>query len=183
MVEKWAMIDLETLGTGDMPVVLSIGIIIFDPWKDYREIPFEELNTLYLKPDIESCQEIGCSIDEATLEWWAQQDPAVIEETFSSENRISIRQSMKDLYRFCSGSDFYWGHGAIFDYGILEHVAKALERGVPWKYWQVRDSRTLFGLVDPQLPQMSKHHSLYDAYRQAVGVQNVFRALKISDYG
>ena len=69
------------------------------------------------------------------------------------------------------------------DYGILEHVAKALERGVPWKYWQVRDSRTLFGLVDPQLPQMSKHHSLYDAYRQAVGVQNVFRALKISDYG
>ena len=182
MLEKWTMIDIETLGTGDMPVILSIGIILFNPWDDYRSTDLNDLNTLYLKPTIESCTDIGCSIHENTLDWWAKQNAEVVDEAFSNEGREDIQEVMKKLYKFCANSDFYWGHGAIFDYNILEHVAKALHRGIPWKYYQVRDTRTLFGLIDAKVPTDAKHHALHDAYRQIIGVQNIFRLLKISNY-
>ena len=47
MVERHVMIDIECLGTGDMPVVLSIGIMKFNPWADYREIPISQLPVSY----------------------------------------------------------------------------------------------------------------------------------------
>ena len=52
MLEKWTMIDIETLGTGDMPVILSIGIILFNPWDDYRSTDLNDLNTLYLRKSL-----------------------------------------------------------------------------------------------------------------------------------
>ena len=182
MTENWAMIDIETLGTGDMPVVLSMGIVLFDPWEDYRETAIEDLNTLYLKPTVESCTDIGCEIDEDTLDWWSTQDVEIIEEAFSEDGREDIQEVMKKLYKFSRNCDFYWAQGAVFDYNILEHVAKKLQRGVPWRYWQVRDTRSLFGLVDAELPEALRHNALYDSYRQVIGLQNVFRLLKIVNY-
>ena len=182
MDEKWAMIDIETLGTGDMPVILSIGIILFNPWEDYRNIDIKDLNTLYLKPSIESSIAIDCEIDDDTLTWWSTQDEEIINEAFSEEGREDIQEVMKKLYKFSRNCDFYWAHGAVFDYNILEHVAKKLQRGVPWRYWQVRDTRSLFGLVDAKLPEAARHNALYDSYRQVIGLQNVFRLLKIVNY-
>jgi len=182
MHEKWAMIDIETLGTGDMPVILSVGIVLFNPWEDYRNVDMKDLTTLYLKPSIESCVAIGCDIDDDTLTWWSKQDEDIISDAFSEEGREDIQEVMKKIYRFCQTCDFFWAQGAIFDYNILEHVAKKLQRGVPWKYWQVRDTRTLFGLVDAELPEAALHNALYDAHRQVIGVQNIFRLLKIANY-
>ena len=181
MVERHVMIDIECLGTGDMPVVLSIGIMKFNPWADYREIPISQLQTKYLKPTFESCQEIGCEIDEDTLDWWAKQDPKVLDEAFSEDNRISIRKAMRELYRYCLGSTHYWGHGAIFDYNILEHVALKLQRGVPWRFYQVRDSRTVFDMANPERPDDLKHHALHDCLSQVIGVQNVYRKLNVRE--
>jgi hypothetical protein len=51
---------------------------------------------------------------------------------------------------------------------------------LPWNFWQLRDTRTLFDLgVDPDMPKGSKHDALQDAIRQAVGVQNCYAKLKI----
>ena len=178
---RHVMIDIECLGTGDMPVVLSIGIIKFDPWGDYRDMPIESLRTKYLRPSFESCQAIGCDIDEDTLDWWAKQDPVVLDEAFNEEGRISLRKAMKELYRHCLGCTHYWGHGAQFDYGILEHIAAKLERGVPWRFYQVRDSRTVFDMANPDRPSDLKHHALYDCLSQIIGVQNVYRKLNVRD--
>ena len=147
---RHVMIDIECLGTGDMPVVLSIGIMKFDPWADFRDRHIDQLQSMYLKPTFESCQDIGCTIDEDTLDWWAQQDPKVLDEAFSEDNRMSIRKAIRVMHRYCLGASHFWGHGAQFDYGILEHIAAKLERGVPWRFYQVRDSRTLFDLADPE---------------------------------
>jgi len=40
----------------------------------------------------------------------------------------------------------------------------------------------LFGLVDAELPEAARHNALYDSYRQVIGLQNVFRLLKIVNY-
>ena len=178
---RHVMIDIECLGTGDMPVVLSIGIMKFDPWADFRDRHIDQLQSMYLKPTFESCQDIGCTIDEDTLDWWAQQDPKVLDEAFSEDNRMSIRKAIRVMHRYCLGATHFWGHGAQFDYGILEHIAAKLERGVPWRFYQVRDSRTLFDLADPERPDDLKHHALYDCYSQIIGVQNVYRKLNVRD--
>jgi len=53
---------------------------------------------------------------------------------------------------------------------------------LPWNYWQLKDTRTLFDLGhDPEMPQGSKHDALQDAIRQAVGVQNIYRKLNIKE--
>ena len=181
MTYRHVMIDIECLGTGDMPVVLSIGIMKFDPWADFRDRHIDQLQSMYLKPTFESCQDIGCTIDEDTLDWWAQQDPKVLDEAFSEDNRMSIRKAIRVMHRYCLGATHFWGHGAQFDYGILEHIAAKLERGVPWRFYQVRDSRTLFDLADPERPDDLKHHALYDCYSQIIGVQNVYRKLNVRD--
>ncbi len=178
MKNKHVMIDLETLGTVNMPVVLSIGVVKFNPWEDYRNKPIKTLDYQYYKPTLESCINLGCSIQDDTLNWWKKQNREVIEEVLSDNGRESIQRIMKDLYRFCNGRNVFWGQGAIFDYDILEDIANTIPIGVPWKYHQIRDSRTLFDLAKPEMPPAT-HNALDDCYRQIIGVQSAFRKLQI----
>ena len=61
---------------------------------------------------------------------------------------------------------------------IIEEVCKRLELGIRWKFYDIRDTRTLFDLgINPNMPKADKHHALHDAFRQVVGVQNVMREL------
>jgi hypothetical protein len=63
---------------------------------------------------------------------------------------------------------------------IIENIYRQLGKPLPWSFWQLRDTRTLFDLgVDPDMPKGSKHDALQDAIRQAVGVQNCYAKLKI----
>jgi hypothetical protein len=68
----------------------------------------------------------------------------------------------------------------LFDITILEDLYKQVRKPVPWQYWQIRDTRTLFDLGrDPDMPKNSKHDALQDAIRQSVGVQNIYNKLNI----
>ena len=64
-----------------------------------------------------------------------------------------------------------------FDMVILEHACRQIQQAVPWDYYNVRDTRTLYDLTDAELPNFSGHHALYDAMKQAIGVQNCYRKL------
>ena len=52
----------------------------------------------------------------------------------------------------------------------------------PWQFWQIRDSRTLFGVHgDPrEKGKAGLHNALEDCISQAQGVQEIYRRLKIS---
>jgi len=60
---------------------------------------------------------------------------------------------------------------------IIEDYNRKLSRGNPWKFWEIRDCRTIYALADPELPEGSKHHALMDCWRQVVGIQNCYRKL------
>ena len=51
----------------------------------------------------------------------------------------------------------------------------------PWYYWQIRDSRTLFGVHgDPREKNKENlHNALADCVSQAQAVQEIYKALKI----
>jgi hypothetical protein len=61
-----------------------------------------------------------------------------------------------------------------------QNIYQQLKKPLPWNYWQIRDTRTLFDIgIDPNMPKENKHDALQDAIRQAAGVQNVYAKLNL----
>lgn len=173
------MIDLETLDVLPSASVLTIGAVKFDPFGD--DISSPECDKFYVKVDLDSCDSLQCTVSQATLDWWAKQSKAAQDEAFDPNNRVDIVTAMNQLYKFCWGAKRVWSHGAGFDIIICENLFRKIGKSIPWQFWEVRCTRTLFDVgIDPQRPPVLKHHALEDAWNQAVGVQNVFRKLRMS---
>ena len=168
------MVDLETMAVSPNAVVLTLGAVHFNPWGNgYGE-------KLYMRINIDDQDKFGREVDPNTLEWWSKQDPVVMEEAFSDDNRVSLVEAVDRFHKFAWGCDAFWSHGATFDLVIIESIYKQLGKPLPWQFWQLRDTRTIFDLgFDPDMPKGGKHDALQDAIRQAVGVQNVYTKLKI----
>jgi DNA polymerase III epsilon subunit-like protein len=176
------MIDCETLDVLPTATILTIGAVRFDPFGD--DIDNSTCKKFYVKVDIDSCDKLGCTISQSTLEWWANQSQAAQDAAFDTTDRIPIEDAMTELYKFCWGASRVWSHGVGFDIIILENIFRKIGKAVPWQFWQARDTRTLFDLgIEPNRPPVLKHHALEDAWNQAVGVQNVFKALRDSTDG
>jgi len=169
------MIDLETLATTPNAAILTIGACKFDPRG--RDVH----STYYERIKLESQEEYGRTINEDTLQWWSQQDPQIQEDAFGeSTDRIDLRDAMKKLYTFGLGTTNVWSHGAIFDVVIIEDICRTFQQAVTWKFWEVRDTRTLFDLADVSVRIEGKHNALTDAVAQAHAVQQSYQKLKIS---
>jgi len=169
------MLDLETLGTRPDTVILTFGAVKFNPFDaDQRPGP-----AMYVRPDVDQQLALGRSYDEDTLQWWTQQADDVREEALGDENRIPVEQFMADLNRFLVGVDEIWAQGPCFDIVILENLYQMLAQPRPWNHWQIRDSRTLFGVHgDPREKNKSGlHNALEDCVSQAQGVQKIYHRL------
>ena len=179
MAKTDVMIDLETLDVTPTATILTIGAVRFDPFGD--DIAEPDCDKLYLRVDIDSCDKYGGTVSQSTLDWWASQSREAQEEAFDPNGRIDITDAMNQLYKFCWGGKRVWSHGASFDVVILENYFRKVGKAIPWQFWEVRCTRTLFDIgIDPKRPPVLKHHALEDAWNQAVGVQNVFRTLRSS---
>jgi hypothetical protein len=171
------MIDLETLDVLPTATILTIGAVKFDPFGD--DINEKKAEKFYVRVDVDSCDALGGTVSQSTLEWWAQQEKAAQDEAFDPNNRISITDAMAQLYKFCWGAKRVWSHGAGFDVPICEHYYRKTGKAIPWQFWESRCTRTLFDIgINPNRPPVLKHHALEDAWNQSVGVQNVLRALR-----
>jgi len=107
------MIDLETLDVLPSASILTIGAVKFDPFgMDVEEPSCEKF---YVKVDLDSCDRYGCTVSQATLDWWASQSQAAQDEAFSPDGRIDIADAMTQLYKFCWGAKRVWSHGAGFE--------------------------------------------------------------------
>jgi hypothetical protein len=171
------MIDLETLGTKYDAVVLSIGAVKFDPYSDA-----EPSQAFYMKLNVDEQVALGREIHPDTVNWWSQQKPEVREEALSDDNRESLEDFSKGLNKFLVGCNDIWAHGPAFDIVIIEDLYRQLGKPIPWQFWQIRDSRTLFNLtVDPRksMNMGEAHNALADCIYQAKGVQQVFKQFDI----
>ena len=172
-----AMIDLETLDVTPQASVLTVGGVKFDPNSDAE--PYGEF---YYKLDLDA--QNSRKVNDSTIAWWGQQDPKVQEEAFSEHDRTHPTVFLDSLPKWMVGVDVLWGHGYGFDITIIEDMLRQLAKPIPWQFWQVRDSRTLFAMakVDPRKAMQSDlHNALADAYFQAKGVQMVYKELGIAE--
>ena len=168
------MIDLETLGVEPDSVIVTLGAIKFNPFSDV-----EPDKGLYLRGDIEEQSEkYNRTIDNNTLEWWSKQPQKIQDEAFGDHDGVSVTEILRQLNKWCVGLDYIWCQGPTFDFVMLQHLYKSAKTPVPWNYWQIRDSRTLFKMM-PQDPrraiQEQLHNALADCYYQAKCVQQSYK--------
>lgn len=174
------MLDLETLSTRMNATILIIAAIKFNI-KD-KHISVDKMDKFYRRIDIESCKEVGLHVDENTVKWWDAQDEKIRTEVFHSD-RVPLKTALvefTDWYNNGIKPERIWSQGANFDIPILGEAYKYCGMEIPWKYWQARDTRTIYELAQMSqrdLPKNNLHHALYDCQRQICGVKESYRRL------
>jgi hypothetical protein len=168
------MIDLEGLATGPNTCILTIAAQAFDPFgTGYYDQHY------YARVDVES--QPDRDIDNGTIEWWATQPTHAREEAFAEEGRIPLDQALDELGKLIWHSKLIWSQGPTYDMNILEHAYKSYRKPLPWKYYMVRDSRTVFSLWPEQPIPPTSHHALEDCRRQIGMLQNTLKYLNVKE--
>ena len=173
-----AMIDLETLGTTPDCVVLTIGGVKFDP--NSISSPRDEL---YFRFEVDEQLAKGRTTLESTLEWWGKQEESVREEALGDGNRTPVLEVLQALNKWCVGADTIWCQGPVFDIAILENLYRQYDHHIPWAFWKIKDSRTLFGIMpkDPRKAiDFAAHNALEDCKVQALCVQQTIKDLGLT---
>ena len=168
------MLDLETLSTRPNAVILTLGAVKFNPFTLEDPGP-----GLYIRPDVDEQIAQGRDVQDETVNWWMNQAEDVREEALGTDGRISVEAMYQQLNRFLVGANSIWAQGPLFDFAILENLYRQYGWPTPWQYWQIRDSRTLFGVHgDPRVKgKVGLHNALEDCVSQATAVQQVYNRL------
>jgi len=170
--KKDVMIDIETLSTRSNAVIVSIGAIKFERKGHLPKL--EDMDSFYTKVSRESCEVLGMDVDPSTIEWWSKQDDTIrFEAIENTEGRLEIKDALTKLTTWIGTSQHIWGNGDDFDCVILADAYARCNMKVPWKFWDTRDTRTIFdiaGIRNNDLPTNEKHHPVHDCYRQIAGV-------------
>lgn len=171
------MIDLETLSTRPNAVILVIAAVKFNRTGKLTEL--KEMDTFYLRIDINSCLRKAMHSSQDTRDWWNKQDKAIREEAFG-QPREDLSIALRQFVEWFGDTEYIWSHGATFDIVIMNEAFRRCGLEAPWKFWNCRDTRTIYdiaGIRNNELPQAAKHHALYDCHRQIWGVKKAMNRL------
>jgi hypothetical protein len=169
------MLDIEGLGTGPDTTILTIAAQGFDP----LGAGYYPDHSFYVRVTLESQE--GRSIQDGTIDWWATQPLEVREEAFSEHGRIPLDQALDGLTKIVWKARRVWAQGPTYDMNILEHAYKSLNKALPWQYYSVRDSRTVFGLWPGLESPPATHNALEDCRRQISMLQDTLQYLNIKE--
>jgi len=165
---KHIMLDLETWDTIPSSAIRSIGACVFDPKTG------EIGATFYANVDDASCEEFGLSKSEATTQWWA--DQAASAQDALEVDQKHLAEALGGFIAFWEANQgqYIWSHGANFDEVIIGCALAAVGLEKPWKFWDVRCSRTVLALGNRRAAK-ANHNALDDARNQAVAVAAALR--------
>jgi exodeoxyribonuclease VIII len=164
------MVDLETLATGAGAALLQVGWAVFDPAGTAIVHAYQH------NVNVDSCTIHGARVSHSAILWWLNQAPAA-RQSIMTNVALPISDVLGRLY------DAYeryscvavWSHGATFDIPIIDWYAERLRIKPPWKYYDCRDTRTLYALAKSTGWQQDKkpvaHTAMADAVAQAADVQ------------
>jgi hypothetical protein len=172
------MIDLETLSVKPNAGILVIAGVKFNP-RD--SIDHREADIFYRRINIASSVELKLDISEDTVKWWNQQEKEVYNEAFTNTPRTDLKQSLIEFTQWFGTPKKIWSHGASFDIPILENAYSVCGLVHPWKFWYIRDTRTIFDFACVNynaIPEEKAHHALHDCYRQILGVKQAYKKFK-----
>lgn len=176
------MIDIETLGTFMNAPVVTIGACFFDPMTG------EIGDKFYERIDLVDAMRFGRA-DPETLRWWLKQDAAAQAELAKPGRKAAdVLNDLTAFYRK-SNDGKVWGNGPSFDITLLDYqYDRVLTQKAPWKFWNVRDVRTVVQLAEGLVKKPAEftrggtaHNALDDCIFQVGYVSKMWRALRGKD--
>ena len=166
-MSQHVMIDLETWGTGNYAVPVSIGAVKFDPAKSESE-----WSTFHIAVDPESAMKAGLRADAETILWWMDDTRREALHCWYRLERVDLTSALDGFATWFGAESLpVWGNGATFDNVILRNAFIAAGQDCPWKFWHDRCFRTMKALpgareLEPR--RAGTHHdALDDALHQA----------------
>lgn len=171
------MLDLETLGTKENAVIVSIGAVFFDA----DNLGDKFYTALELGEQIRK----GRTVSGSTIEWWMKQSTEA-RSVFSETRKFEISEALNEFAAFCGKGDVkVWGNGAMFDNAILLNAYEQFGIKRPWSYRNDRCYRTVIAEFKDKYPDVKitndygvAHNALDDAIAQAHTLQAVWRLTK-----
>ena len=159
------VLDIETLGIKPGAPILSIGAICGD--NAFYAVVYPRTGT----PDPD------------TVQWWRSvPSQAARDHVFSPEvhqiQEYQLKDALTNLVDFIKENNptCFWGCSPNFDYGHLEYWMTEYGIEIPWKFYQMRDVRTIrdflsktavTALTEQYIEDDNKHIAVYDAYLEA----------------
>ena len=174
------MIDIETLSTKPNALILTIGAIKFSRNKDIESL--DKTDNFYKRVVIKSCTKLNMDIDNNTIQWWNNQSKESRYETIENKDRQDIKEVLEELSKFLKDSKYIWANSPNFDCVILENAYRCCNFEIPWKYWNLRDCRTIYDLGNTSLKSVVKettHNALKDCYDQILCLNKAYNNLKL----
>lgn len=180
-----AVVDLETLSTDTNAVIVSAGIVMFDP---HTVNTIEELDdedrTLYLFPDMGEQMDRGRKIDVNTIQWWFDQTVMarkVFSPTIIREGSETVCKKIERFVRR-KGVTKLWGYGNMFDNAILRSYFNDANATYPLGYRDDLDLRTLeevagSRIYDLNIERGTEHDAYQDALWEAVAIQLLYQRI------
>lgn len=153
------MLDIETLSTQPDSVIIQIAAVLFS-------FETDDVETFCVNSTIKSSVDLGLHVDEGTVQWWKQQPSHVMAGVVKDSKSIqAVIEQFDEFLGIDRQKYVYWCNGASFDFPILDSTYRKLNRSVPWKYWNQRDTRTIysvFGVDWRNYPRVGSHHNGLD---------------------
>jgi hypothetical protein len=173
------MLDLETWGTGNKAVIVSIGACKFD----HENI----LDAFHVGVDPASCQALGLEVDASTLLWWMDPQQREALDAWLQLARIDLASALVGFDLWCKqepGIVAMWGNGSTFDNVILRSAFAAAGLDYPVRFWADQCYRTKKNEAPdvPMIHEGQHHKALDDAISQAKHLQAIWRSEDPSRY-
>lgn len=175
-----AMLDLETWGTKPGSAIRSIGAALFT-------LDGNIGGTFYCNVDDQSCADIGLTKDPKTVSWWASQSRASQEQLLKGPVPVAVAVANFIAWYRLNGAKRLWCQGANFDAPILEHIIELLGKTIPWAYWDVRDTRTVYDVCGFNAKGYKRsgtyHNALDDCLHQIACIHAAMSLFRSSNEG
>ena len=178
------MFDIETLGVESTTVILSAGIIYFDPEVD-SDVTYEELVSrgLFVKFNAkDQVQRLDRTISKSTLDWWNKQGEWQQKTNFvpNEEEDLFAEDGIKIIHKYINkymggkkwDTETIWARGSLDQMAIDSLCNKArVDPIAPFNRW--RDMRTAIDMLygtsngyckvrDLDMDTVAKHHPVPD---------------------
>lgn len=165
------MLDLETWGTGNDAVIVSIGACKFNET--------DILDAFHVGVDPKSCMELGLKVDAGTILWWMQPEQRAALDAWLELERVDLASALVGFDMWCKHQPSVmtiWGNGSTFDNIILRSAFAAAGLEYPVKFWADQCYRTKKN-ENPGVPLVREgthHKALDDAISQAKHLQSIW---------
>lgn len=182
------VVDIETLSTKADGVILTLGVVPFNP---AATSTFSQLieSGLHIAFDKQIQLEKGRTVTQDTIDWWDAQGGFDEELLKGAISPADLHEALQPIYELLSANQQqrkhtrWWSRGNAFDIAMLDHLANQFSIESPWRFYNVRDVRTACDFANKQEwdilvrkpKKMHPHNALHDAAYDVMRLQYVYK--------